>query len=784
MGRPAARPTCWIALAVFWTLLLASPAAAHTSLLLSDPENRSVVNDPPRVARIQFTKPVDPRTVSAELLNADGTSPGRPELTTALRPDTAVVEFDLPDLGDATYGLRWRSVGRDGHVAEGEIVFMVSSDEVVTRDEPQFIGGSAKDPADGRWAQRVFDALLTVGRLLWYVGLALLVGSWFLARWRSRSEPINTERGDLPDPQVTARWGRRWATTGLAVSSVSAVGTVALGFSEPFTTAAFATAVSTTPARLSLVAVFLVLSVRASDLVALPESNRLRYVRGRGALVGATLAVASSGHAWTGPSPLVNSAIATVHMLGAAAWLGPMLLLAVTSKSGWHRAADGGDTALHSYLVAFSRVAVGAFGVLTVTGLYAAWLHTGFNVTGGRYAAILAVKAVLVVAVVGPLGVYHHRRVSKARVDRTERRPVGRISGRTLRVEFATGIAVLVLAVLLSSSVPDGERTVVAAAAEMAGAASPAGPTDCDELTVGQANCYRDAFADIMQREGVASALAAIDETREAGGFVAQRCHQITHDLGNDASQVLGLAQALAQDGSLCASGYYHGALEQTLTTIDDESLVEQLPGLCSSVTSEPYSAVHYSCVHGVGHGVMLRSGLDLFASLETCEAFTDAWERYACWSGAFMENVVSVQEGGADGTFRVDDPLYPCNAVDEARMAACFSIQTGYILWQNGGDLSGGFAACEAADTAYVDDCYQSMGRDISGFSELDIDRVLSGCALGDVRWRESCYVGAALDAVYQENGTTTATQLCERLPIEHRSTCRNSVDQLAARL
>jgi hypothetical protein len=284
--------------------------------------------------------------------------------------------------------------------------------------------------------------------------------------------------------------------------------------------------------------------------------------------------------------------------------------------------------------------------------------------------------------------------------------------------------------------------------------------------------------------DGAGAALTAFGLARTDDEEIAQRCHQLTHDLSHEAATALGLAAALTVDGSLCASGYYHGVVEASLERHADDDLDAAVPRMCSSVADPPYSSIHYSCVHGVDHGLMLRSGLDLFASLSQCKAYESQWERHSCWSGVFMENVVAVQEGHATGEFRPDDLLYPCSVVEDDQKAACFSIHTGYLLRQNGVDVSAAFAVCDEAEPTHVPGCYQSMGRDISGFSLLDPQVVVSACALGTAEWRGHCYAGAALDAVYTENSPDAATALCRIVPEEHRALCLDARDQLAARL
>ena len=47
----------------------------------------------------------------------------------------------------------------------------------------------------------------------------------------------------------------------------------------------------------------------------------------------------------------------------------------------------------------------------------------------------------------------------------------------------------------------------------------------------------------------------------------------------------------------------------------------------------------HYQCLHGIGHGLMLRTGYALDASLDLCTRLADDWSRQSCDGGVFMES-------------------------------------------------------------------------------------------------------------------------------------------------
>src|SRR5690606_26023321 len=60
-------------------------------------------------------------------------------------------------------------------------------------------------------------------------------------------------------------------------------------------------------------------------------------------------------------------------------------------------------------------------------------------------------------------------------------------------------------------------------------------------------------------------------------------------------------------------------------------------------------------------------------------------------------------------------DPLYPCTALDDRYLVACYQMQTSAILARNGGDIQATARACDRAPEQYRGQCYLSLGRDIS---------------------------------------------------------------------
>ena len=93
-----------------------------------------------------------------------------------------------------------------------------------------------------------------------------------------------------------------------------------------------------------------------------------------------------------------------VHLLGASLWAGGLLFLAVVAGADLgNLTAAGRRVVLGRAIPRFSLLALIAWGVLGLTGLYSAWLQVGNlpALTGTPYGQTLILKLILIVPAAG-----------------------------------------------------------------------------------------------------------------------------------------------------------------------------------------------------------------------------------------------------------------------------------------------------------------------------------------------------------------------------------------------
>ena len=296
---------------------------------------------------------------------------------------------------------------------------------------------------------------------------------------------------------------------------------------------------------------------------------------------------------------------------------------------------------------------------------------------------------------------------------------------------------------------------------------------DCDA----DFGCFEQAFANVSFRQGPQVALKLLERKSAKDDQIESDCHRITHAIGGGALEHYNgdPGKALAKGSTFCASGYYHGILERSLLGEPREAIGPISQKICSDKSITRSDFIHFQCVHGLGHGLMIYTGYELPASLEYCDGLETEWERESCRGGVFMENSQS-SYGTISRWLKDDDLLYPCDWVAAKHKYQCYLIQLAHIGPAVGFDWKKVAAACRNADDGYVEVCFQSMGREITGQKRHRPDAILATCrAAGDME--RECIWGAAQTVTYNDAGARRSKVLCDTAPKLARQYCWQGV-------
>jgi len=195
----------------------------------------------------------------------------------------------------------------------------------------------------------------------------------------------------------------------------------------------------------------------------------------------------------------------------------------------------------------------------------------------------------------------------------------------------------------------------------------------------------------------------------------------------------------------------------------------------------------------GLGHGLVANVDADNPKALRFCDALPGDWDRSSCYGGVFMENIMiewhlrfgAPADGGGHvhytqkSMLREDDPLYPCNAVAEKYRRECYFIQTSAISMFNDNDFRATAQACDRAPSKHIPTCYQSLGRDISGFTLRDPQRSVDLCLLGDDRYEGHCITGVVREIINFSWRTDDGFAFCSTVPEASRALCYKGVGE-----
>ena len=285
---------------------------------------------------------------------------------------------------------------------------------------------------------------------------------------------------------------------------------------------------------------------------------------------------------------------------------------------------------------------------------------------------------------------------------------------------------------------------------------------------------------EFIERFGPAGALSVLKQIElETGGD----CHQRAHTAGRLSFELFGPA-AFALASHDCQAGGIHGATEALFASRGTANLADDVAVLCDG-SAKPF--IRHQCLHGIGHGIMAWSNYELHRSLALCDAVAARPDQQSCYSGVYMENVV----GGLGGLMghtteylRPDDPVYPCDVVDERYQADCYFYQTTHMLRVFNQDLAAVAQACAEAPAGSVWSCFGSYGRDAAAAANNDPATTIGYCNhVTTVDHNAACTQGAVQNGFWEKPGGPRAVQYCallDSIPESHlasRDACYDTI-------
>ena len=300
-------------------------------------------------------------------------------------------------------------------------------------------------------------------------------------------------------------------------------------------------------------------------------------------------------------------------------------------------------------------------------------------------------------------------------------------------------------------------------------------PDDTKVEDCSDGGCYEQAFGNLAYKEGPKAALDKLDELSRTVPVVREDCHPIAHKIG--AGGLLkyegDVGKAFAAGNGTCGSGYYHGLLQWKLAGVKADKVAGVARTACESPEIKSNAFNYYQCDHGLGHGLMLYTAYDLPQALDFCHQLVTEFDKVACSGGVFMENQSS-SFGLRTKWLSTKNLLYPCNSklVQRRDKLYCYLLVTSHILPNVGGDWKKTADWCRKSDRGWVETCFESYGRDVSGVAGRNPDQIRALCAHAG-SGEKSCLYGAVRDILNNDAKDMGAKTLCETVKRRFRSRC-----------
>ncbi len=342
---------------------------------------------------------------------------------------------------------------------------------------------------------------------------------------------------------------------------------------------------------------------------------------------------------------------------------------------------------------------------------------------------------------------------------------------------------------------------------------------DCTYNQNYSSSCYSKISDDFTARFSLREILDTFQKNEKLTEIFSH-CHEVTHYLSrNEYEKVGNIPDVYAECTEACHGGCYHGALESHFMKkgiplySDDSVILNEVRDVCETPQEHSYQRIYDECVHGIGHAMMFITNGDLPYSLKLCDGLNSIKDREGCYSGVFMESSSSSTSRDHPGKFvNPDDPMYPCNILEERYLKLCYTYQSSYFSIITRYDWEKTIDLCNQVPELYRNGCFMIVGSNQVGYTqnftvmkedcylieELEMRKrcvqgVVSGlsgryggnesmviefCSIVDVQDKEICYKEMAFQVSVWSRNEQELIDKCRKIPEEEfETTCEETL-------
>lgn len=343
-----------------------------------------------------------------------------------------------------------------------------------------------------------------------------------------------------------------------------------------------------------------------------------------------------------------------------------------------------------------------------------------------------------------------------------------------------------------------------------------------------QDKCYRSILREAVKKVGTKRAVDVLVHLRDKGVIdAAFDDHQHVHEIGRETAKLNGSnIDAFLSCPTTYNYGCQHGFFEYTLS--QTSSYEEAALKICENTPKDKPKLYAY-CYHGVGHGLMMALAYNLDKALDVCNNLPQNAIQ-SCWQDTFMENSnLAVDDISKVRGFSADNPLAPCNKVEDRYVWQCYINHAGYLMMVTHLDFKKAAQICLSSPNNGAKPCIQSIGLmttnpiwqksvkgvdtinnsqknvqvawqicselpketwedcvigavgNILNFDEINISRASAFCSLVDKEFKNTCFAEIGKQVAMQTATIDQATGICSSIKNqENRNSCLNGVSPL----
>ncbi len=256
--------------------------------------------------------------------------------------------------------------------------------------------------------------------------------------------------------------------------------------------------------------------------------------------------------------------------------------------------------------------------------------------------------------------------------------------------------------------------------------------------------------------------------------FAISTAHNLAHHFGKRLYEIEG-----SKGLKICTYEFVYGC-SHGFTTVALADNLDKIPELVDSCDSLEKSGSKRwgTCIHGIGHGIATYyKSEDLSNALKTCDDLKRGSE--FCQGGVFME----FSSTSSKDYYKKEDPLYPCNSIEDKYKKACMVNQTGVMVRRfrlSNKELTETCLSSNDDILRYY--CVESIGWNIGNKSQANEEAIRKWCSIFEMEEQyNNCIIAAAAGMIFQqfENWSIVSDNLCQDLDSKAQLECFDRVEQ-----